>query len=229
MSEQRGRPVPARGGRADLPEHPPDGARAAPSRTRRRSCCSAASRSTRRASGRCTGWSGSGWPSAQSARPRSSPAASASASRSRGRWPGEPRLILADEPTANLDSQRSEEIVALLHELAREDGRGVLLVTHDAGGRGRPPTGCFACATGARGDRARARERMSDRAAHAAANAPPARPGGAGLLLPSPAARARRPGAARGRRDRRGRRARAGGGRRAGQHRRLDAPGACAR
>jgi putative ABC transport system ATP-binding protein len=45
---------------------------------------------------------------------------------------GEPRLVLADEPTANLDSQRSSEIVALLHELSREDGRAVLLVTHDA-------------------------------------------------------------------------------------------------
>jgi putative ABC transport system ATP-binding protein len=45
---------------------------------------------------------------------------------------GEPRLVLADEPTANLDSQRSREIVALLRELSREGGRAVLLVTHDA-------------------------------------------------------------------------------------------------
>jgi putative ABC transport system ATP-binding protein len=44
---------------------------------------------------------------------------------------GEPRLILADEPTANLDSERSREVVALLGELAREHGKGVLLVTHD--------------------------------------------------------------------------------------------------
>jgi putative ABC transport system ATP-binding protein len=44
---------------------------------------------------------------------------------------GHPKLILADEPTANLDSRRSAEIVALLAELAREDGRAVLLVTHD--------------------------------------------------------------------------------------------------
>jgi putative ABC transport system ATP-binding protein len=43
-----------------------------------------------------------------------------------------PKLILADEPTANLDSQRSQEIVALLAELAHERGAGVLLVTHDA-------------------------------------------------------------------------------------------------
>jgi putative ABC transport system ATP-binding protein len=44
----------------------------------------------------------------------------------------EPRLILADEPTANLDSRRSEEIVLLLGELAHEARAGVLLVTHDA-------------------------------------------------------------------------------------------------
>jgi len=43
---------------------------------------------------------------------------------------GEPKLILADEPTANLDSERSAELVALLSELAGE-GRAVLLVTHD--------------------------------------------------------------------------------------------------
>jgi putative ABC transport system ATP-binding protein len=44
---------------------------------------------------------------------------------------GEPRLILADEPTGNLDSVRSREIVELLREVARERGAGVLLVTHD--------------------------------------------------------------------------------------------------
>ncbi len=44
---------------------------------------------------------------------------------------GEPRLILADEPTANLDSRRSREIVTLLSELASEQNAGVLLVTHD--------------------------------------------------------------------------------------------------
>ncbi len=43
---------------------------------------------------------------------------------------GEPKLILADEPTANLDSERSAELIALLAGLAGE-GRAVLLVTHD--------------------------------------------------------------------------------------------------
>lgn len=44
---------------------------------------------------------------------------------------GEPRLILADEPTGNLDSARSQEIVRLLHSIAHERDTAVLLVTHD--------------------------------------------------------------------------------------------------
>jgi putative ABC transport system ATP-binding protein len=44
----------------------------------------------------------------------------------------EPRLVLADEPTANLDSERSAETIALLGEIAHEQGKAVLLVTHDA-------------------------------------------------------------------------------------------------
>jgi putative ABC transport system ATP-binding protein len=44
---------------------------------------------------------------------------------------GEPKLILADEPTGNLDSKRSKEIVELLHSIAHERGACVLLVTHD--------------------------------------------------------------------------------------------------
>jgi putative ABC transport system ATP-binding protein len=43
----------------------------------------------------------------------------------------EPRLILADEPTGSLDSARSRDIVELLHDISREQGAGVLLVTHD--------------------------------------------------------------------------------------------------
>jgi len=45
---------------------------------------------------------------------------------------GGPRLILADEPTGNLDSARSIEIVQLLHTVAGERGAGVVLVTHDS-------------------------------------------------------------------------------------------------
>jgi ABC-type lipoprotein export system ATPase subunit len=44
---------------------------------------------------------------------------------------GEPKLILADEPTGNLASKGSAEIVELLHGVARERSAGVLLVTHD--------------------------------------------------------------------------------------------------
>lgn len=44
---------------------------------------------------------------------------------------GEPSLILADEPTGNLDSVRSREIVQLLRSVAHERGARVLLVTHD--------------------------------------------------------------------------------------------------
>jgi ABC-type lipoprotein export system ATPase subunit len=45
---------------------------------------------------------------------------------------GKPKLILADEPTGNLDSARSEETVELLRSIAHERGAAVLLVTHDA-------------------------------------------------------------------------------------------------
>lgn len=43
----------------------------------------------------------------------------------------EPALILADEPTGNLDSRSSDEIVGLLRKVANEFGRAVLMVTHD--------------------------------------------------------------------------------------------------
>jgi putative ABC transport system ATP-binding protein len=43
----------------------------------------------------------------------------------------EPRLVLADEPTGSLDSERSREVMALLGEICRERGIAVLLVTHD--------------------------------------------------------------------------------------------------
>ena len=43
-----------------------------------------------------------------------------------------PQLILADEPTAALDSQSGRDVVNLLVKLARETGSPVLMVTHDA-------------------------------------------------------------------------------------------------
>jgi ABC-type lipoprotein export system ATPase subunit len=45
---------------------------------------------------------------------------------------GEPKLILADEPTGNLDSARSGQIVELLSSIAHERKAAVLLVTHDS-------------------------------------------------------------------------------------------------
>lgn len=44
---------------------------------------------------------------------------------------GEPRLILADEPTAALDSASGRQAVELLQQMAREQGCTVLMVTHD--------------------------------------------------------------------------------------------------
>jgi putative ABC transport system ATP-binding protein len=45
---------------------------------------------------------------------------------------GEPRLVLADEPTGNLDSANGREVLAVLETLNRERGVAVVLVTHDA-------------------------------------------------------------------------------------------------
>lgn len=45
---------------------------------------------------------------------------------------GQPRLILADEPTAALDSKSGRDVVDLLQNLARENGVPVLMVTHDS-------------------------------------------------------------------------------------------------
>lgn len=43
----------------------------------------------------------------------------------------EPDLILADEPTGNLDSARGKEILSIMSELCRSEGVGVIVATHD--------------------------------------------------------------------------------------------------
>jgi putative ABC transport system ATP-binding protein len=43
----------------------------------------------------------------------------------------DPPLLLADEPTANLDSTSGRTVLAILREIASREGRGVLVVTHD--------------------------------------------------------------------------------------------------
>jgi putative ABC transport system ATP-binding protein len=43
----------------------------------------------------------------------------------------DPKLIVADEPTGNLDSQSAQEALSILQRLSREVGKTVILVTHD--------------------------------------------------------------------------------------------------
>jgi putative ABC transport system ATP-binding protein len=42
-----------------------------------------------------------------------------------------PRLVLADEPTGNLDSQRGQEIIGLLRQINRQEQTTIIQVTHD--------------------------------------------------------------------------------------------------
>ena len=44
---------------------------------------------------------------------------------------GRPRILLADEPTGNLDSQMGDEVMAILKALGREDKTTIVMVTHD--------------------------------------------------------------------------------------------------
>jgi putative ABC transport system ATP-binding protein len=44
---------------------------------------------------------------------------------------GDPRIILADEPTANLDTDRGKAIMAILEVLCRKHGKTLICVTHD--------------------------------------------------------------------------------------------------
>jgi ABC-type lipoprotein export system ATPase subunit len=44
---------------------------------------------------------------------------------------GNPQIILADEPTGNLDAESGESVMKLLRDLNRERGMTMIVVTHD--------------------------------------------------------------------------------------------------
>lgn len=44
---------------------------------------------------------------------------------------GDPKLLLCDEPTANLDGETGHRIVRQLHDIGKQPDRGVIIVTHD--------------------------------------------------------------------------------------------------
>jgi putative ABC transport system ATP-binding protein len=51
----------------------------------------------------------------------------------------EPRVLLADEPTGNIDEGTRDEIIALLEDLWRARGLTMVLVTHDSAVAARAP------------------------------------------------------------------------------------------
>ena len=70
-------------------------------------------------------------PTGRTTCPPSCPAASSSGSRSPAPWSRSPKVLLADEPTGNLDEDTRDDIIALLEHLWRDRGLTLILVTHD--------------------------------------------------------------------------------------------------
>ena len=83
------------------------------------------------------------------------------------RWPApsssEPTVLFADEPTGNLDSRTSAEVLELLRDAVSAYGQTTVMVTHDADARPRPPTASCSSPTAAssRTSRAPPRTRSS--------------------------------------------------------------------
>ena len=74
----------------------------------------------------------SAWAAAWSTCRPGCPAGSSSGWRSPGRSPTSPRVIIADEPTGNLDSESADGVMALLAELrSGEDAVTIVVATHD--------------------------------------------------------------------------------------------------
>ena len=43
----------------------------------------------------------------------------------------DPAIILADEPTGNLDSKNAEEVMKVLEDLNKKEGHTIIMITHD--------------------------------------------------------------------------------------------------
>ena len=83
-------------------------------------------------SGPAQRWDCSAWANASATRPANFPAASSSALPLRAPLINRPGLLLADEPTGNLDTRTSHEIMETLTRLNREQGVTIVVVTHEA-------------------------------------------------------------------------------------------------